>query len=71
MSKKQRSQQAHPTLTAPADAQISGSGQGSSRAEKAASEDDLSAGGESDESGAIFVLFVLHSALNFCPCQAQ
>jgi hypothetical protein len=52
MSKKQRSQQAQPVPSAPADSQVLVTGQGSSRSDKVASEDGLSEG-DSDESGAV------------------
>lgn len=53
MSKKQRSQQAQSTPSAPPDTQVLSVGQASCRQEKALSEDDPSGGGDSDESGPI------------------
>ena len=55
MSKKQRSQQAQSTPSAPPDTQVLSVGQASCRQEKALSEDDPSGGGDSDESGAVFI----------------
>jgi hypothetical protein len=56
MSRKQRCQQVQPAPSAPADAQLWGSGEGSHRTDKSACEDDVVGGGDSDESGAVFWL---------------